>query len=135
MMHFSIHTTSRHPIPRWPYEKIAHSILGPHYELSLQFVGTTTARTLNQTYRKKSYAPDVLAFPLTDTIGQIIITPIVTTKKARAFNMTPRHYIGYLFIHACLHLRGYDHGARMDRAERKYCAQFAITHPQDCEVT
>lgn len=131
MENFSIHKTSRQSIPRWPYEAIATAILGAKYDLSVQFVGATKAREYNHNYRHKSYAPDVLAFPLTDDVGQIIITPLVAKTKAAAFAMTNKQYLGFLFVHACLHLRGYDHGPRMDRAERTYCAQFNIEHPTD----
>lgn len=135
MNSFSLDTTCKKPIPRWPYEQIAETILGRTYDLSVQFVGTTTAKKHNQQYRKKDYAPDVLAFPLDARIGQIILTPATIEKKAAEFHMSPRQYTGYLFIHACLHLKGFDHGGRMDKKEAAYCAQFSIPHPTDGQKT
>lgn len=110
---------------------MAEAILGSSYELSVRFVGATAARTYNQTYRNRDYIPDVLAFPLDATVGQIILTPATISKKAPSFTMTARQYTGYLFIHACLHLQGYEHGRSMERAEKKYCAQFSVPHPND----
>ena len=131
MKAFSLDTTCKTPIPRWPYQAMAESILSRSYELSVRLVGTKAARAYNQNYRHKDYVPDVLAFPLDCSIGQIILTPATITKKAPSFAMTARQYTGFLFIHACLHLDGYEHGHRMERAEKKYCAQFSVPHPND----
>ncbi len=118
------HTTKTYP--ELPYEAIKDAILGKQYELSLTFVGAARARALNEAHRGKSYVPNVLSFPLTDSAGEIYIAPVVAEKEAKNFSMTPNGYIGFLFIHGCLHLKGLDHGDTMDKAERKYCKQFSL---------
>lgn len=109
------------------YEEIKQAILGSRYELSLVFVGRTRAKTLNSTYRHKTYTPNVLSFPLTKSAGEIVICPAVIKSEAKKFNLSPRGYIAFLFIHGCLHLKGYDHGDTMDKLERKFCKAFNIT--------
>ena len=121
---FISHTTKTYPA--LPYEAIKDAILGKRYELSLTFIGATRARALNETNRGKSYVPNVLSFPLTETAGEIYIAPSVAAKESKKFSMSPNGYIGFLFIHGCLHLKGLDHGDTMDRAERKYCKQFGL---------
>ncbi len=103
------------------------AILGTRYELSLAFIGTKRAASLNEAYRKKTYVPNVLSFPLTDTAGEIFICPAVAQKEAKAFDLSPDGYLAYLFIHGCLHLKGHDHGDTMDKLERKYRKAFNIT--------
>lgn len=121
----SIIRIARH-IPAHPYKKIADTILGKNYTLTLAFIGETRARSLNTKHRKASYVPNVLSFPLTHDAGEIYICPLVAKREAKKFNMTVSGYIGYLFIHGCLHLKGYDHGATMDTAERRYLRRFSL---------
>ena len=77
-------------------------------------------------HRKKTYVPNVLSFPLTNLIGEIYITPEVAKREAKKYGMTVNGYIGYLFIHGCLHLKGHDHGATMEKAEQKYVRDFSL---------
>lgn len=100
--------------------------MGKKYTVSLTFVGATLAQKLNQTYRKKTYVPNVLSFPLTEDTGEIFITPQVAKKEAQKFEMTVDGYIGFLYIHALLHLKGLDHGDTMEKAEKKYCSKYNL---------
>ncbi len=116
---------ARH-IPNHPWEHMAHAILGKKYDLTLTFIGETRARKLNIAHRGKSYVPNVLSFPLDDTHGEIYICPTIARHEAKKFDMTDNGYIAFLFIHGCLHLKGYDHGATMERAEQKYVQLFSL---------
>ena len=106
--------------PALPYRQIKEDILGAHYSLSLVFVGSTRARTLNKKYRKKTYIPNVLSFPLDEARGEVYITPEIAKREAHKFDMTYREYVGYLFIHGLLHLKGHLHGDTMEKAEKYY---------------
>ncbi len=125
MTTFSLHHTTR-TYPELPYEAMKNAILGKNYNLSLVFVGATRAQALNQEHRGKTYTPNVLSFPLTETDGEITITPTVARKEAPSYEMSYEGYVGFLFIHGCLHLKGLDHGDTMEKAERKYCTQFKL---------
>ena len=114
--------------PSLPYEKIKDDILGKQYSLSLAFIGDTRAQTLNKAHRGKDYTPNVLSFPLVENAGEVFITPTIAKKEAYKFNMTPKGYIGFLFIHACLHLKGLDHGDIMEKAEKKYCKKYGLKY-------
>jgi len=126
MAHFSISKTTKAPLPKHSYETIKNDILGKSYTLSLNFIGAISAQKLNQAYRQKDYIPNVLSFPLTKTDGEIFICPTVAKREARKFGMTFSGYIGFLFIHGCLHLKGHLHGATMDAAERRYCKKYHL---------
>jgi len=125
MENFWITSTVR-AYPNLPYEKIKDDILGKKYILSLAFIGGTRSQKLNKEHRGKDYTPNVLSFPLDTNIGEIFITPTIAKKEASKFDMTHKGYIGFLFIHACLHLKGLDHGETMDKAEKKYCKKYTL---------
>ncbi len=112
--------------PTLPYAKMKEDILGKHYTLSLAFVGGVRAQRLNKAYRKKEYVPNVLSFPLDEHTGEVFITPTVARNEAHKFGMTPNGYIGFLFIHALLHLKGHDHGDTMEKAEKRYCSKYGL---------
>ena len=120
------HTTRKQP-PKIEAEAITTAIAGKHYDLSLVFVGATRAQTLNEAYRNKTYVPNVLSFPLDDRKGEVYICPTVAKHEAKKFSLSYRGYITYLLIHGLLHLKGHVHGATMERLERKYLKQFAVT--------
>jgi len=124
-MDISITHTAR-TYPRLPYHAIAHDIMGDSYTLSLVFIGATRAEALNRTHRKKTYVPNVLSFPLNATTGEIYITPTEAKKEARRQNLSAKNYIGFLFIHGLLHLKGYRHGATMTTAEERYVSKYNL---------
>lgn len=124
-MNFTISQTAK-SYPKHSYKDIKDAILGKKYSLSLIFVGERRAQLLNKQYRNGSYIPNVLSFPLDKNNGEIYITPRIAKKESKKFGMTPNGYIGFLFIHGLLHLKGYPHGATMEKAEKKYCAQFKL---------
>lgn len=122
---FSITATAK-SYPNLPYQEIKNDILGKNYHLSVAFVGGTRAQQYNATYRGKDYTPNVLSFPLDGTTGEIFITPTIARKEAKKFDMTPDGYIGFLFVHGCLHLKGHDHSDKMDVLEQKFCKKYGL---------
>lgn len=126
-MSTTISATARSYPTHIRYAAIKDAVLGTRYELSLVFVGRARAQALNKATRGKDYVPNVLSFPLTETSGEIYITPSVAKDEASKFNMRPNTYIAYLFIHGLLHLKGYDHGEKMERLEEKYLAAFKLS--------
>lgn len=113
-------------IPTLPYEAMKDAILGKRYELTVHFVGPKRAIAINQLSRQKDYAPNVLSFPYTDTVGEIILCKDTAKREASDWDMTVDGYIGFLFIHGLLHLKGYDHSDAMTALEKKYIRQFKL---------
>lgn len=125
-MSFSLSHTAR-SFPTLPYKKIAEDIVGKDYALSLVFVGDTRSRALNYAYRKKTYIPNVLSFPLSKTEGEMFINPREARRQAPRFEMSTTKFIGYLFIHGLLHLKGYAHGDTMEGAESRYMKRYHLS--------
>ncbi len=119
-MQFDVRVTVRGPVPRVFFEKIAERILGPRYTLSLVICGDTLSRRLNTEYRRKTYKPNVLSFPLSKTEGEIILNIRKAAREARMEGVSLQKRIAFLFIHACLHLKGHDHSDEMDSLEQKH---------------
>ncbi len=122
----TITKTIRASYPSLPYEDMKNTVLGKGYALTVIFVGEKRAKALNKTYRQKSYTPNVLSFPLQDGVGEIYISPAVAKREAKKFSMTPKGYVGFLFIHGLLHLKGHPHGDTMEKAEKRLVSQYSL---------
>ena len=114
-------TRSRHP--SFPYEKALAAIL-PGWELSLAFAGETRAQQMNIALRNKDYVPNVLSYESGHKSGEIVICPKVAKRQAPSYGLSYTEFVGLLFIHGCLHLKGMQHGATMDRQERLLLKRF-----------
>lgn len=125
-MSLEVTNTTRTPWDTGGFLRIASAILPSTYTLSVVLIGDTRARTLNTTYRNKHTASNVLSFPLSDTAGEVYINLACVRREAHRYELTPHGHASFLLIHACLHLVGYDHGSRMEGAEKKYLKKFSI---------
>ncbi len=127
MASFDATNFTRRPAPRAPFETLARTAL-PGWDISLVFVGTTRARSLNTRLRRKSYVPNVLSYESGKKSGEIIICLEVAKKQARSYGMTYQEFVPYLFIHGLMHLKGYPHGPTMERRERVLMARHLDVH-------
>lgn len=125
-MAFTITNTTKGKLPRLPFANMANAVLGPDYECALVIVSPRKSRELNRFYRSRDYSTNVLSFPINKMEGDIFID----LKKARTecvlFERTYTNFIGFLFIHALFHLKGFDHSSRMEAQERKIRKLFGI---------
>lgn len=108
------------------FRDIKNEVLGKDYELSLVFVGKTRARTLNRTHRQKDYATDILSFSIDKEMGEIFIYGPKAESKAKEFDKTFAEYLPFLFIHGLFHLKGFDHGSRMESEEARVRSLFRV---------
>ena len=120
----SITKTIRGPVPNVPFEKVARAILGARFELSLVICGDDLARRMNKKYRKKSYSPNVLSFPLSKDEGEIFLNVPKAKREARQFGVSLRERLALLFVHGCFHLKGLRHGRIMESKERRILRAF-----------
>lgn len=120
-------------IPSLPFFDVAQKILGNNYTLSLIFSQEKKIQSLNIVHRKKSYIPNTLAFPFSKLEGEIYMSLKVIRSQAKNYNLSYTDFILFLFIHSCLHLKGYAHGSTMEKQERIFLKQFAphATYPYD----
>jgi len=109
---------------RLPFEAMARAILPRDYELSLVICGDRLAQRMNAHYRRKTYRPNVLSFPLSKKEGEIFLNIRKAAREATQFGMPLRERIALLFVHGCAHLAGFDHSEKMERLEQKVLKKF-----------
>ncbi len=121
----TILNTTKGKLPRLPFLDMKNAMLGTGYSLSLVYVTQAKMKKLNGAHRGHDYATDILSFPLTKKSGEIFICQKIVHKKAVDFDMTIKKYNVFIVIHGMLHLKGYDHGSRMDKAEKIFLRRFS----------
>lgn len=85
-------------------------------ELTIRVVDAAEAQELNQTYRQRDYATNVLSFPFeapvempVQLLGDLVICAPVVEQEAREQNKDPVSHWAHMVVHGTLHLLGYDH--------------------------
>src|ERR1035437_8510331 len=121
---FTITNTTKSTLPRVPFAKIKEVMLGRKYELSLVFVGDKKSQTLNNSYRGKNEPTNCLSFSLSKNSGEIFLNLAKAQKEAPNFGPKFDNFVAFLFIHSCLHLKGMEHGDKIERAEEKIMEKF-----------
>ncbi len=111
-------------LPEIPFISIKEKILGTRYNLTVIFCTPQESKERNNAYRGKDYPTNILSFPLSEKEGEIYISLATARNDAKNFNMSYLSFLYLLFIHGCLHLKGYDHGSTMESLETKYHKQF-----------
>ena len=110
-------------------DNLAHS---SNHKLSvvIRFVSVEEGETLNQAYRHKKTATNVLSFPFEEPefttditelnealskhlqqqhLGDIVLCEEIVQKEATEQNKTLKQHWAHLIVHGVLHLQGYDH--------------------------
>lgn len=108
------------------FNKFKHEILGKDYDLSWAFISPEKIKKLNKTYRNINKPTDILSFPLSETEGEIYICLSESRKEAKKFDRSYENFLRFLFIHGCVHLKGYDHGSTMERIEAQFRKKFGV---------
>ncbi|MES2409407.1 MAG: rRNA maturation RNase YbeY [Patescibacteria group bacterium] len=108
------------------FKKMKDAVLGKKYELSVVFIGPKEMQKINLSYRNKDYATDILSFPLSDTSGEIFICKQKADQKSKEYDREKNNFLYFLFIHGLVHLKGFEHGSRMDTEEEKFRKKFGI---------
>ncbi len=120
----TIHRISGKALPDIPFASIKNTILGASYELSLVFESTARAEELHKKFKKKSDPANILSFPYSDQEGEIIMHLGSLRSEAKNYQRSYYEHLTFMFIHGCLHLKGYLHGKDMEIEEKKYMKKF-----------
>lgn len=89
-------------------------------QIGVTFVDNEGIRQINNEYRNKDTATDVLSFPMYEPdeelddfdlvlLGDIVISLERTEEQRMEYNHSFERELLYLFCHGMLHLCGYDH--------------------------
>ncbi|MGK0673454.1 MAG: rRNA maturation RNase YbeY [Halothiobacillaceae bacterium] len=109
--------------------------------LTLRLASMTEMAALNQQYRGKAHATNVLSFPLEfppesgiPYIGDIVICPEVVAREAIEQGKPLEAHYAHLTVHGVLHLLGYDHetedqAIEMETLETQILARLGYPDP------
>jgi probable rRNA maturation factor len=110
----------RYQVRRW----ICAALQTPAAEITVRIVGELEGRALNQQFRQKDYATDVLTFdysmhPLVS--ADLVLCAPVIEAQALVQKLSLQAHYAHLIVHGMLHAQGHDH--EQDLAAQKMQAQ------------
>ena len=92
--------------------------------ITVRIVDEVEMAELNQQYRHKAGATNVLSFPFenppgveSNILGDIVVCAPVVDREAREQDKTLLSHWAHMVIHGVLHLQGYDHETDEQAAE------------------
>ena len=108
--------------------------------ISISFSDDEKVMELNNYFRKKKLATNVLSFPSnykfnnTLFLGDIIFSIETICKEAKRDRKSIKNHLIHLFIHGVLHLLGYDHeteeeAKKMENLEVQILSNLQIDNP------
>lgn len=110
-------------------------------EVTVRIVDSEEIKSLNNYYRGKNKATNVLAFPFavpkgidSQLLGDLVICAPIVEKEAIKQNKFAQAHWAHLTIHGILHLLGYEHdtdknAAIMETKEIACLQQLGFTNP------
>ena len=109
--------------------------------VTIRMVDEQEGRKLNQQFRNRDYATNVLSFPadvpgiidLPD-LGDIVLCVPVIAREAVEQGKNPMDHWAHLVVHGVLHLLGHDHGEAeqakaMESMEMGILKKLGISNP------
>ena len=118
-------------------------------EVSVSFVNNEQIRELNNEFRHKDAATDVLSFPLGENgvyhineetgayqLGDVVLSVPKAMEQAEQYGHSLQREMGFLTVHSMLHLLGYDHEAgglealRMREKEETVMSKLGLARDQ-----
>ena len=99
-------------------------------EVSIALVTSAEIKKINQKYRKKNKATDVLSFNLGKGFGEIVICPSQVKRNAKKYKTSFKKELAKVLIHGILHILGYNHGKskkeaiEMEKKQERYLSHF-----------
>jgi probable rRNA maturation factor len=153
-LHVDIQTACRQPVPaeedlrRWIAAALHGRATQEQVEVSVRLVDSEEMAQLNETYRGKTGATNVLSFPAglpaelaIPLLGDIVICAPVVRAEAAQQGKTEQAHWAHMTVHGTLHLLGFDHIEEEEAAimealestilsELNYACPYAIKQPE-----
>jgi probable rRNA maturation factor len=107
-------------------------------EVAVLLAGDVAVKTLNQRFRGKDAATNVLSFPAAagsgSHLGDVALAFGVCEREARAQGKRLEDHLRHLVVHGVLHLIGYDHehtgeAEAMEALERSVLIPLGVADP------
>ena len=122
---------------RQQFRRWVKAALEQDVQMALRIVDEIEGRALNQSYRGKDYATNVLTFVYDDSTplyGDVVICAPVVAREAKEQRKDLLAHYAHLTIHAALHLQGYEHendadAAKMEALETRLMLKLRYPDP------
>jgi probable rRNA maturation factor len=118
----------RHKVTRW----IRHA-LSNDAEITVRIVNAEEGQRLNQEFRKKDYATNVLTFDYAQAtqespwvMADLVLCAPVVAQEAKAQGKTLQAHYAHLLVHGTLHAQGWDHETSEADADEMEDYEIAI---------
>jgi probable rRNA maturation factor len=102
----------RAALPRHAVTRAIRHALADDAEITVRIVGEEEGRVLNQSYRKKDKATNVLTFGYAQTpvvMADLVLCAPVVAREAKEQGKTLAAHYAHLLVHGTLHAQGWDH--------------------------
>jgi probable rRNA maturation factor len=121
--------------------------LNEDFEIVIRIVDETESAQLNETYRHKQGATNILSFPFEvpdeielNLLGDLVICAPVLEREAAQQNKLLHNHWAHIVIHGTLHLLGYDHiddadAEEMETKEIELLQTLSIPNPYEEDGT
>lgn len=107
---------------------LRHSLALPG-EFTVRIVDEEEGLQLNQSYRQKAYATNVLTFDYSQEpvvcADLVLCAPVVEREAQEQGKSLEAHY-AHLLVHGALHAQGYDHESGEEEAEAMEALEVVI---------
>jgi probable rRNA maturation factor len=122
----------RHRVARW-----IRAALDVDAEITVRVVGEAEARALNQEYRGRDYATNVLTFDYARepvVVADLVLCAPVVEREAREQRLSLQAHYAHLLVHGALHAQGWDHerdddAAAMETRESQLLSVIGFADP------
>ena len=114
----------RHAVRRYLRHALAHDA-----EITVRIVGEDEGLALNNSYRKKKYATNVLTFDYAQAplvMADLVLCAPVIAKEAKEQGKTLAAHYAHLLVHGCLHAQGWDHETSLKDAHAMEAREIDI---------
>lgn len=128
---------TRETVRRWVRAALDADVVA-RADITVRFVAADEARALNQAYRGRDYATNVLSFPYEQgehLAGDLVVCQPVLVREAAEQGKAFDHHAAHLIVHGTLHLQGWDHETSdqdadaMEDEERHVLGGLGIADP------
>jgi probable rRNA maturation factor len=110
----------RAALPRHFVTRCIRHALALDGEITVRIVGEEEGRALNQGYRHKDYATNVLTFDYAQepvVMADLVLCAPVVAREAKEQGKTLAAHYAHLLVHGALHAQGWDHETSQADAE------------------